>query len=106
MCRAERGSAELPRYAELLCGLFFTIKTCRVAEQLCATRLTIRDGPLHCEDSAEPCLAFRNASVSLLCLCQRIRLDHRFNFSLRHEIERFVEIFGAVLLAANESNAL
>jgi hypothetical protein len=34
------------------------------------------------------------------------RLDYRFNFSLRCEIKGFVEIFRAVLLAANYPNAL
>src|ERR1700676_553765 len=59
----------------------------------------------HCEDSAEPSLALRNPVVGLRRLCQRIRLDNRLNFSLRYEIKCFVQIFGAVLLAANYSNA-
>src|SRR3979490_381807 len=59
----------------------------------------------HCEDSAEPSIALRNPVVGLRCLCQRIRLDNRLNFSLRYEIKCFVQIFGAVLLAANYSNA-
>ena len=63
------------------------------------------DRRLHCEDRAEPGLAFRNAVISLRCLCQWIRLDNRFNFSLRYEIKRLVQIFRAVLLAANYFNA-
>src|SRR6267154_1112722 len=59
----------------------------------------------HCEYSAEPSLALRNPVVGLPCLCQRIRLDNRLNFSLRYEIKCFVQIFGAVLPAANYSNA-
>src|SRR6266851_7937636 len=64
------------------------------------------DRRLHCEDGAEPGLALRNALVGLRCLCQWVRLDDRFNFSLRYEIKGFVEIFWAVLLTANDPNAL
>ena len=64
-----------------------------------------RTGGSHCEDSAEPSLALRNPVVGLRCLCQRICLDNRLNFSLRYEIKCFVQIFGAVLPAANYSNA-
>jgi hypothetical protein len=64
------------------------------------------DRRLHCEHGAESGLALRNLVVDLRCLCQWIRLHNRFNFSLRYEIKRFVKIFGAVLLAANYSNAL
>ena len=64
------------------------------------------DRRLHCEDGAEPGLALHNALVGLRSLGQWVRLDYRFNFSLRYEIKGFVEIFGAVLLAANDTNAL
>jgi hypothetical protein len=64
------------------------------------------DWRLHCQDSAESSLVLRHAIVCLRCLCQRVRLHDRFNFSLLYEIKRFVKIFGAVLLAANYSNAL
>ena len=60
---------------------------------------------LHCEDSAEPGPALRNAFVGLSGLCQWVSLDEGFDFPLRHEIKSFVEIFGAVLLAANYPNA-
>ena len=62
-------------------------------------------GGLHCEDGAEPGLALGNALVRLLSLCQWIRLNDRFDFSLGYEIQGFVEIFGAVLLTANYPNA-
>jgi hypothetical protein len=61
---------------------------------------------LHCEDGAEPGLAIYNSLVCLRSLGQWIRLDYRFNLPLRYEIKRFVKIFGAVLLAANDANAL
>src|SRR5713226_4808337 len=61
---------------------------------------------LHCEDGAEPGLALRNALVGLRRLCHYVRLDARFDFSLCSEIKGFVEIFGAVLLTANDPNAL
>src|SRR4029077_4340882 len=61
---------------------------------------------LHCEDGAEPGLALHDTLVCLRSLGQWVRLDYRFNFPLRYEIKRFVEIFGAVLLAANDTNAL
>ena len=64
------------------------------------------DRRLHCEDGPEPGFALRNAVVGLRCLCQWVRLHNGFNFSFRYEIKRFVKIFGAVLLAANYSNAL
>src|SRR5438132_3605468 len=63
------------------------------------------DRRFHCEAGPEPGLALRNAVVGLRCLCQWVRLDDRFNFSLRYEIKRLVEIFGAVLLAPNYLNA-
>ena len=65
-----------------------------------------RSRRLHCKDGAESGLAFHNALVCFRRLSQRVRLNDRFNFSLRHEIKGLVEIFGAVLLAANDPNAL
>jgi hypothetical protein len=47
------------------------------------------DWRLHCQDSAESSLVLRHAIVCLRCLCQRVRLHDRFNFSLRYEIKRF-----------------
>ena len=35
-----------------------------------------------------------------------VRFDDRFNLPLRYEIKGFVEVFGTVLLAANDTNAL
>src|SRR6266581_542843 len=61
---------------------------------------------LHCEDGAEPGPALRNAFVGLGGLRQWVSLDDRFDFPLRHEIKSFVEIFGAVLLAADDADAL
>src|SRR5260370_19804072 len=61
---------------------------------------------LHCEDSAEPGPALRNAFVVLGGLRQWVSLDDGFNFPLRHEIKSFVEIFWAVLLAADDADAL
>jgi hypothetical protein len=39
-------------------------------------------------------------------LGQWVSLDYRFDFYLCYEIKGFVEILGAVLLAANHPNAL
>src|SRR5437899_5422729 len=61
---------------------------------------------LHCEDGAEPGPALRNAFVVLSGLRQWVSLDEGFDFPLRHEIKSFVEIFGAVLLAADDADAL
>src|SRR6266849_9261506 len=61
---------------------------------------------LHCEDSAEPGPALRNAFVGLGGLRQWVSLDDRFDFPLCHEIKSFVQIFGAVLLAADDADAL
>jgi len=47
------------------------------------TVMTARNRRLHCEDGAEAGLALRNALVGLWCLCQWVRLDNRFDFSLR-----------------------
>jgi hypothetical protein len=51
---------------------------------------------LPCEDSAKPDLALYQALIGLRSLGQWVRLDYRFEFSLRYEIKSFVEIFGAV----------
>src|ERR1700686_5365568 len=61
---------------------------------------------LHRQDSAEARLAIDDTLIRLRSLGQWVRLDYRFNFPLRYEIKRFVEIFGPVLLAANYPNAL
>ena len=61
---------------------------------------------LHRQDGAEARLAVDDTLIRLRSLSQWVRLDYRFNFSLRYEIKGFVEIFGAVLLAANYPNAL
>jgi hypothetical protein len=61
---------------------------------------------LHHEDGAKPGLTFRNAVVGLGGLRQRVSLDDRFNFPLCHKSKSFVEIFGAVLLAADDADAL
>src|ERR1700694_1876426 len=61
---------------------------------------------LHRQDSAEARLAVDDTLIRLRSLRQWVRLDYRFNFSLRYEIKGFVEIFGTVLLAANYANAL
>jgi hypothetical protein len=61
---------------------------------------------LNCEDGTEPGFALYNAFIRLRSLGQRVRLDDRFNFALRYEIKGFVEIFGAVLLATDHTNAL
>ena len=61
---------------------------------------------LHRQDGAEARLAVDDTLICLRSLGQWVRLDYRFNFSLRYEIKGFVEIFGTVLLAANYPNAL
>src|SRR5438046_6337233 len=63
------------------------------------------DSFLHCEDGAEPGLTLRNTVVGLGCLRQWVRLNNRSHLSFCHEIKRFVQIFGAVLLTSNYSNA-
>ena len=65
-----------------------------------------RRSVLHREDGAEARLAVDDTLIRLRSLAQWVRLDYRFNFSLRYEIKGFVEIFGAVLLAANYPDAL
>src|SRR5258708_3501789 len=61
---------------------------------------------LHRQDCAEARLAVDDTLIRLRGLSQWVRLDYRFNFSLRDEIKCFVEISGPVLLAANDPNAL
>src|SRR5215472_18130666 len=61
---------------------------------------------LHCEDGSEAGLAFRNALVGLRSFGQGIGLNYRFNFSVGYVIQGFVEIFGPILLAANDLDAL
>src|SRR5579863_10034482 len=74
-------------------------------QETCFGEITERKW-LHGEDGAEAGLALHHALICLRSLGQWVRLDYRFNFSLRHEIKGFVEIFGAVLLAADDLNAL
>jgi len=61
---------------------------------------------LHREDSAETGLALRNALVGLRRFDQRVGFNYRFDFSLGYIIQRFEEIFGAILLAADDFDAL
>src|ERR1700730_10348026 len=61
---------------------------------------------LHCEDGAEPGPALRNAFIGVGGLRQWVSLDNRFDFPLRPEIKSFVEILGAVLLTADDADAL
>src|SRR5258708_1245743 len=61
---------------------------------------------LHCEDGAEPGPALPNAFVGPGGLPQSESLDRRLDFPSRHEIKSFVEIFGAVLLAADDADTL
>src|SRR5690348_14572783 len=60
----------------------------------------------HCEDGAEPGPPLRNAFIGLSGLRQWVSLDDRFDFPLCHEIKSFEEIFGAVLLTADDADAL
>jgi hypothetical protein len=64
------------------------------------------DRDLHGEHGTEARLAFRNALISLRSIRQRVGLNDRFHFPLRHVIQRFIQILGAVLLAADHLNAL
>ena len=59
--------------------------------------------PLHRQHSAKARFPLRNAVISLGSFSQWVRLDNRFNFSLRHKIKRFVQIFRPVLLAADDA---
>src|SRR5712692_8267663 len=61
---------------------------------------------LHGEDGAEPGPALLNAFVGLGGLRQWVSLNDPFDFPLRHEIKSFVQIFGAVLLAADDADTL
>ena len=47
---------------------------------------------LHRQDGAEARLAVDDTLIRLRSLCQWVRLDYRFNFSLRYKIKGFVEI--------------
>src|SRR6202008_5146385 len=67
--------------------------------------MTARLG-LHCEDGAEPRFAFGNALIGLGSLGQWVGLNDRFDFTLRHVIQSFIKVFGAILLAADDLNAL
>src|SRR5690242_11829337 len=60
------------------------------------------DWRLHCEDSAKAGSALRNALVSLRSFGQWVSFNYRFNFSLGYVIQGFVEILGAILLAADD----
>jgi hypothetical protein len=64
-----------------------------------------RRGVLHRQHGAEAGLAVHNAPIRLRSVGQRIRFDQCFHLSLGHEVERFVKIFGAVLLACHYANA-
>src|SRR4029077_310041 len=59
------------------------------------------DWRLHSEDSAKAGSALRNALVSLRSFGQWVGFNYRFNFSLGYVIQGFVEILGAILLAAD-----
>ena len=60
---------------------------------------------LHRQDGAEAGLAVYDALIRLRSFGQRIRFDNCFHFFLGHEVERFVKIFGAVLLASDYAKA-
>src|SRR3984893_5134069 len=64
------------------------------------------DRLLHCEDGAEPGRSLDNALISLRSFGQRVGLDYRFNFSLGYVIQGFVKVFRAILLAADDFDAL
>ena len=61
---------------------------------------------LHCEDGAEPGCSLDDALISLRSFGQRVGLNYRFNFPLGYVIQGFIEIFGAILLAADDFDAL
>ena len=69
-------------------------------------QLKLRPPKLHGEDGAEAGFAVDDTLIGLGGVGQWVGLDYRFDFSLGYEIQGFVEIFGAVLLAANDPNAL
>src|SRR6516162_2638579 len=62
--------------------------------------------PSHGKHGAEPGRALHNALICLRSFGQRVGLDYRFDFSLGYVIQGFVEIFGAILLAADDLDAL
>src|SRR5215469_13959549 len=64
------------------------------------------DRLLHCEDGAEPRCSLDNALISFRSFGQRVGLDYRFNFSLGYVIQGFVKVFRAILLAADDFDAL
>src|SRR5258708_8014694 len=64
------------------------------------------DRLLHCEDGAEPGRSLDNALISLRSFGQRVGLDYRFNSSLGYVIQGFVKVFRAILLAADDFDAL
>ena len=66
----------------------------------CSVRL------LHCEDRAEPRCSLENALISFRSFGQRVGLDYRFNFSLGYVIQGFIKVFRAILLAADDFDAL
>jgi hypothetical protein len=47
---------------------------------------------LHCEDSAEPGLALRNALGGLCSISPRIRLDYRFDFARGYVVQDFGDL--------------
>ena len=61
---------------------------------------------LHCEDGSEAGLALRNTFVGLRSFGQWVSLNHRFDFPSGYVVEGFVEIFRAILLAADYLDAL
>src|SRR5215510_7308034 len=62
--------------------------------------------PLHCEDGAEPGFALRDTLIGLRSFGQWIGFNNWFDPSLGHVIQGFVEIFRAILLAADDFNPL
>src|SRR5262249_55394964 len=64
------------------------------------------DRLLHCEDGAEPSRSLDNALICLRSFRQRVGLDYRFNFPLSYIIQGFVKVFRAILLAADDFDAL
>src|SRR5438445_8892401 len=83
-----------------VCEIFHTV-LCRALPAFPMTA-TIA---LHRQHRSEPRLAVHHALISFRSFRQRIRLHHGFHFALRHEIQRFVEIFRAVLRASNYAQA-
>src|SRR5262245_270660 len=67
------------------------------------TRLSNR---LHCEDGAEAGLTLGYALIGLCSFGQWVGFSYRFHFVLGYVIEGFVQILGAILLAADDLDAL